>query len=152
VPIAYTCTSGGSGTTTPTGPFDYVTDFTFRIYPVPDIALATHASISYSGPCINGVPDPSYGDWIDMLDDVTDLWWNEGRPNSYYYGLVKIDCSGGCISGIGWVGGLKAAVGFDGIGSQHYGASTTHAHEVGHNHDREHSPGCGADDPDPNYP
>ena len=152
VPIAYTCTSGGSGTTTLTGPFDYVTDFTFRIYPVPDIALATHASISYSGPCINGVPDPSYGDWIDMLDDVTDLWWNEGRPNSYYYGLVKIDCSGGCISGIGWVGGLKAAVGFDGIGSQHYGASTTHAHEVGHNHDREHSPGCGADDPDPNYP
>jgi hypothetical protein len=153
VPIAYTCTSGGSGTTTPTGPYGYVTDFTHRVYPVPSIPLATHASLSYSGPCNgSGVPDPAYGDWTNMLYDVTGLWWGEGRPNSYYYGLVKIDCGGGCIAGIGWIGGYKAAVGFDGIGSQHASASETHAHEVGHNHGREHAPGCGADYPDPSYP
>lgn len=152
VPIAYTCTSGGSGTTAPIGPYDYVTDFTYRIYPVPSTTLATHASTSHSGPCIDGVPDPDYADWTSMLYTTTSLWQSEGRPNSYYYGLVKIDCSGGCIAGIGWVGGLKAAVGFDGVGSQHAHASETHAHEVGHNHGREHAPGCGADDPDPNFP
>jgi len=152
VPIHYTCTSGGSGTTTPTGLYDYLVDFTYRIYPVPSITLATHASISHSGPCINSVPNPAYGDWSSMLNKVTNLWWSEGRPNSYYYGLVKIDCSGGCIAGIGWVGGYKAAVGFDGIGSQHAYASVTHAHEVGHNHDREHAPGCNAANPDPYYP
>jgi hypothetical protein len=152
VPIAYTCASGGSGTTTPTGPYDYVTDFTYRIYPVPDVTLTTHASISHSGPCLSGVPKPEYGDWVTMLNDVTNVWWGDGRPNSYYYGLVKIDCGGGCIAGIGWVGGYKAAVGFDGIGSQHASASETHAHEVGHNHDREHAPGCGAGNPDPNFP
>ncbi|MBN1811586.1 MAG: hypothetical protein JXA14_07105 [Anaerolineae bacterium] len=150
VPIAYTCTSGG--TTTPTGPHDYVTDFTYRIYPVPSITSATHASISHSGPCTNGVPDPAIGDWETMLYAITALWQSEGRPNNYYYGLVKIDCSGGCIAGIGWVGGPKAAVGFDGIGPQHAYASETHAHEVGHNHDREHAPGCDAANPDPYYP
>jgi hypothetical protein len=87
-----------------------------------------------------------------MLNSVTSLWWSEGRPNSYYYGLVDIDCSGGCVAGMGWIGSYKAAVGFDGIGSQHAYAGVTHAHEVGHNHDRRHAPGCEANDPDPGFP
>lgn len=155
VPIAYTCTSGGSGTTTPTGPFDYVIDFTYHVYPVPSVTVATHAPIPGSGRCTaGGVPDPDYdaGDWTAMLDSVTSLWWSEGRPNSYYYGLVDIDCSGGCVAGMGWIGSYKAAVGFDGIGSQHAYAGVTHAHEVGHNHNRRHAPGCDANDPDPSFP
>jgi hypothetical protein len=153
VPIAYTCDPGGD-TTTPTSPYDYVTDFTYRVYPVPSVTMATHAPISYSGPCTGGVPDPDYdaGDWTAMLNSVTSLWWSEGHPNSYYYGLAKIDCSGGCVAGLGWIGAYKAAVGFDGIGSQHAYAGVTHAHELGHNHNRYHAPGCGADNPDPSFP
>jgi hypothetical protein len=152
VPIAYTCNSGGSGTTTPPGPYEYLTDYTFRVYPVPSVSMATHASVGYSGPCLNGVPKPGYTDWSNMLDSVTTVWEADGYPNRYYYGLVKIDCGGSCILGIGWVGYSKVAVGFDGIGASHSGASETHAHEVGHNHAREHAPGCGADSPDPNFP
>jgi len=152
VPIAYTCTSGGSGTITPPGPYAYLTDFTFRVYPVASIPTSTHASLSYSGPCYNSLPDPTSTDWSNMLYDVRDTWSAEGRPNRYYYGLVKIDCTGGCISGIGYVGYYQVAVGFDGIGASHSSASETHAHEVGHNHGRGHAPGCGASSPDPSFP
>ena len=152
VPIAYACNSGGSGTTTPPGPHDYLTDYTLRVYPVPSISMATHASVGYSGPCLNGVPKPTSTDWENMLYDVTDVWSAEGSPNRYYYGLVKIDCGGSCIAGIGWLGYSKVAVGFDGFGAAHSGASETHAHEVGHNHGRAHAPGCGAAGPDPSFP
>ncbi len=153
VPIAYTCTSGGSGTSTPTPPYDYLTDYTFRVYPVPAIPLAVHSSIAYSGPCTDNQPNPTSQDWSNMLSSVTAVWSSEGGPNSYYYGLIdNIYCVGGCIAGMGWVGGYKVAVGFDGFGANHSGASETHAHEVGHNHGRYHAPGCGAGNPDPGYP
>jgi hypothetical protein len=88
-----------------------------------------------------------------MLSDiVTTIWDNEGGPDNYYYGLISIDCGSGCIAGIGWIGGYKAAVGWNGYGTAHTAASETHAHEVGHNHGRNHAPGCGAGDPDPAYP
>ncbi len=154
VPIAYTCNSGGSGTTTPVGPFNYlINDYTFRTYPLSSIPLSAHSAVSYSGPC-NGssVPAPEYADWQNILYAVTDVWQNEGSSNSYYYGLMDIDCGGGCISGLGWVGGYKVAVGFNGIGASHYAASETHGHEVGHNHGRRHAPGCGAANPDGGFP
>lgn len=151
VPIAYQCTSGGSGTTTPIGPYDYLIDYTFRTYPVPSIALTTHTPVPYSGPCLDGVPTPASADWSDMLDTITSVWQAEGSPNIYYYGLLHLDCGGGCTTGLGWLG-QQVAVGFDGFGETHSGASKTHAHEVGHNHDRYHSPGCGTGNPDESFP
>ena len=159
VPIAYTCTSGGSGTHTPVQPYDYLVDLTYRVYPVPGINTITHTPLGYSGPCTAGIPDPTYSpglpyddsDWERLLGLVTTTWQTEGSPNSYYYGLMDVYCGGGCISGIGWIGGSKAAVGFTGIGASHAYASDTHAHEVGHNHGLRHAPGCGATGLDP-YP
>lgn len=152
LPIAYTCTSGGSGTTTPSGPFTYLDDVAFKLYPVPSTDLDVHAPVSYSGPCINGQPNPSYdgGDWDSMLHAVRDVWSAEGQPNRYYYGLVNSYCGGSCIAGLGYVGWYKAAVGWNGGGQSD--ASSTHAHELGHNHGLPHAPGCGAGNPDPNYP
>ena len=147
VPIAYTCTSGGSGTILPAAPYGYLTDYTYRTYPVPSIITATHIALPYSGPCYNGQPNPAYSDWSHMLQDVSSAWDSEGNSNSYYYGLLDVYCGGGCISGIGWVIGPPVAVGYD--GSE---ASQTHAHEVGHNHGLAHAPGCNADDPDPSFP
>jgi hypothetical protein len=151
VPIAYTCNSGGSGTTTPAAPYAYLTDYTYRTYPVPSVVTTTHAAVGYSGPCASGVPDPAYNDWNNILSTVSSVWTSEGSPNSYYYGLLKVSCGGGCIAGIGWIGS-PSAVGFDGFGASHSGASVTHAHEVGHNHGRFHAPGCGAAGPDPSFP
>ena len=157
VPIAYTCTSGGSGTITPSGPFDYLDDWPYKLYPVPAVDLGTHGAVSYSGPCTNNLPTPAYSttgtnDWSQMLNLVRSVWISEGSPNRYYYGLVNIDCGGSCVSGIGWVGGWKAAVGWNGWNASHSGASETTAHEIGHNHGLPHAPGCGAGSPDPYYP
>lgn len=152
VPISYHCTSGGSGTTTPAAPYNYLTDFTYRVYPVPSVNVAVHAAMSYQGPCTNNLPTPAGSDWDGMLDAVTSVWNSDNSPARYYYGLVHIDCGGSCIAGEGWIGFSKAAVGFDGIGPAHAAASETHAHEVGHNHGRNHAPGCGAQGVDPNYP
>lgn len=148
VPIRYSCNSGGSGTTLPASPYGYVTDYTFRIYPVASIVTTTHTAVDYSGPCnSNGLPNPSSSDWSNMLYRVTDVWESEGGPDSYYYGLLRICCSG--IVGIGWIGS-PIAIGYDANGG--LAASQTHAHEVGHNHGRYHAPGCGAAHPDPYYP
>ncbi len=154
VPIAYTCTSGGTGTTTPAAPFDYLDDDAYKLYPVPSTDLEVHLPVAYSGPCYNGQPYPDYeaGDWHNMLYSIRDVWNIEGRPNRYYYGLVNIYCGGSCIAGLGYLGGNKAAVGWNGWGVSHNGASGTHAHEVGHNHGLPHAPGCGAGNPDPLYP
>jgi hypothetical protein len=159
VPIAYTCTSGGTGTTTPAGsPYDYLVDVAYKYYPVPSTDLDLHTPVTYSGRCLNGLPYPTYSagapyddsDWERLLQLVSSVWSSEGAPNRYYYGLVQIYCGGSCIAGLGWIGGTKAAVGWNG-GSQ-YSASSTHAHEVGHNHGLAHAPGCGAGNPDPLYP
>lgn len=159
VPIAYTCTSGGTGTTTPAGPFDYLDDDAYKLYPVPSTDLEVHVALEYDGPCLSGQPYPYYdldpenydlGDWGDMLYAIRELWNTEGHPNRYYYGLVDIYCGGSCIAGLGYVGGSKAAVGWNGGGQS--GASGTHAHEVGHNHGLKHAPGCGAGNPDPAFP
>ena len=152
VPIAYTCTSGGSGTVTPAGPYDYLVDYTYKTYPVPGVALSTKPAEPYAGPCTSGQPNPTIGDWSEILDRVTTRWSNDNASDTYYFGLIKIYCPSSCIAGIGWVGYVKAAVGFDGFGASHSGASETHAHEVGHNHGREHAPGCGAAYSDPTFP
>lgn len=151
VPIRYTCDNSGSATT-PSAPYDYVIDYAQRIYPVPSIALSTHAAIGHTGPCAGGVPDPDIAHWSTLLDAVTAVWQSEGSPNNYYYGLIKVYCPTSCIAGIGWIGGAKAAIGFDGIDTQHTQASETQAHELGHNHGRGHAPGCNADNPDPFFP
>lgn len=150
IPIVYTC--AGGGTSVPAPPYDYLIDYTLRTYPLPYIITAVGASLSYTGPCDSGVPNPTYPDWVELLYRVTGRWQAAGGPDNYYYGLLNVYCDYGCISGIGWVGGYKAAVGFSGIGPSHYGASETHAHEVGHNHGRPHAPGCYANDPDPSFP
>jgi hypothetical protein len=158
VPIAYTCTSGGSGTVAPDSPYDYLDDDAYKLYPVPSTDLQVHAPVAYAGPCLNGQPYPSYnttdgGDWADMLYAIRDVWNVEGRPNRYYYGLVEIYCGGSCTAGLGYIGYPKVAVGWNGSGfDKQEDASSTHAHEVGHNHGLPHAPGCSASNPDPGYP
>ncbi len=152
VPIEYHCTNSSSVILPGDPPYTYLSAYTYRVYPVPSIASTTHAAIRYDGPCTNNLPTPASSDWGGMLNTVTSVWSSEGSPNIYYYGLLKVNCGGGCIAGMGWIGWPAAAVGFDGTSASHSGASETQAHEVGHNHGSQHAPGCGAAGPDPAFP
>lgn len=154
VPIYYYCNSGGSGYSVPQPPYDYiVNDFTRKVYPIPEVILNVRSTpLIYYGLCQDGFPIPSKSDWHSMLDGVTAVWRGDGSPASYYYGLVDVNAYYSGIAGMGWLGGYRAAVGWNGWGRNHEGASQTHAHEVAHNHNIRHSPGCGANDPDPNFP
>lgn len=152
VPIEYHCTNSSAVVLPGDAPYSYLTNYTYRTYPVPAVNQAGHAAARYDGPCLNDLPKPTSTDWVNMLGVVTSIWTAEGRPNRYYYGLVHIDCGSSCIAGLGYLGYYRTAVGFDGFGTAHSGAGETHAHEVGHNHGRDHAPGCGTGDADPAFP
>jgi hypothetical protein len=151
VPIEYHCSNSSAAVLPGPAPYTYLTSYTFQTYPVPAIGLSSHAALPFTGPCYNDQPTPSSSDWSAILNNVTTVWNTEGNPDSYYYGLLKIYCGSSCISGIGWIG-WPVAAGFDGFGTTHSGASETHAHEVGHNHGRRHSAGCGAGGADTSFP
>lgn len=80
--------------------------------------------------------------WEDLLSDIAYLRLDDGSPR-YYYGGFRIP-PGTNYLGLGFVG-YPAAIGSD----IHPG---TIAHELGHNLNLPHAPGCGAGDPDPRYP
>jgi hypothetical protein len=152
VPIDYHCTNSSAVVLPGDAPYSYLTSYTYRTYPVPAINQVVHAAARYDGPCLNDLPKPTSTDWSNMLGVITSIWTAEGRPNRYYYGLVHIDCGSSCIAGLGYLGYYRTAVGFDGFGTAHSGAGETHAHEVGHNHGRNHASGCGASGADPAFP
>src|SRR5690606_37384197 len=97
------------------------------------------------------------------LQQLSQRHQSDGASNDeYYYGLLEpapsMDefCPNGCTVGIGYIASLSSA-------DRHYRVSMglsygdaysaeTMAHEVGHNHGREHAPCGGASDPDPDYP
>ncbi len=91
--------------------------------------------------------------WSALLNEVTGLRAAVGaEDDEYVYGLFSPgeDPTGG-TAGLCWVGygpsdpGTKVCIGLS-------GSPSTAVHEVGHAHGREHSPGCGAGSPDPEYP
>jgi hypothetical protein len=87
--------------------------------------------------------------WTTLVDQIRQQRKADNpAPDVYYYGLVqptaslKDYCKGGCTAGIGYVNPAtqaptRAAVGLS------YGdeiSASTMAHEVGHNHGRNHAP------------
>jgi hypothetical protein len=78
----------------------------------------------------------------------------------YYVGVVtpattyRTYCGNACIAGVGYVATSASAAtarALVAIGYEPY-ALMTIAHELGHNHGLEHSPGCGADSADSAFP
>jgi hypothetical protein len=101
--------------------------------------------------------------WSQALDQIGSLHESDNAPaDLYYYGLFQPTdnlgqyCGQGCVAGIGYVTDtsnfsrhLRVALG---LSYNDQASSETMAHEVGHNHGRDHSPCGGADGADPNYP
>ena len=83
--------------------------------------------------------------WVDLLNQLTTVWQNDGTSR-HYYGVVDPNYTSG-IAGIGWVGGYPVAVGWSHLPS----GSGVAAHELGHNWGREHAP-CGVSNGDTSYP
>ena len=110
------------------------------MYPVSGVEFTVGAQLSAPYPV----------DWSGTLDQVR-ARGQAGAPGAdvYYYGLHKPTdtfrqfCGGGCTAGIGYVGGatnsgtrVSIGIGFPDGG----GSPNTMAHEVGHNHGRNHAP------------
>ncbi len=136
-----------------TGQVDFATipNFTAELerwYPTSSVDPDLHATYTTSAPPLSS--NDANGAWGQVLSEIRLLRLNEGSSR-YYYGVVKVGYSSG-VAGLGYVpsqpnSGSKAAIGWD---RNRVGWVT--AHEVGHNHGRNHSPGCGAQGVDPGYP
>jgi Stigma-specific protein, Stig1/Peptidase M66 len=101
--------------------------------------------------------------WSEALDQISNQHESDNAPaDTYYFGLLQPTdtlgqyCGSGCVAGIGFVTDTsnfsrhqRVALGLS------YGDTTsaqTMAHELGHNHGRQHSPCGGAAAPDPKFP
>lgn len=110
------------------------------MYPTDDVQISVGTGITTAYPI----------DWSGMLDQIRSLRQTE-RPAAdvYYYGFVKPTdtlreyCQSSCTAGIGYVGtqatsaSARAAVG---LAFADETSAKTMAHEVGHNHGRNHAP------------
>lgn len=124
------------------------------MYPITSVEFTVGDTIPHGYPI----------DWNALLDEVRFIREGDGAPDDvYYYGLLAPTatfnefCAEGCTAGLGYVpydddpdaADYRAAIG---IGWSDSASAETMAHEIGHNHGREHSPCGGPDSPDPNYP
>ncbi|MET0790186.1 MAG: zinc-dependent metalloprotease family protein [Polyangiaceae bacterium] len=125
------------------------------MYPIDSITFSVGTPLSISYPI----------DWETALDQMRAKRKTDNVASDvYYYGLLKpVDtfkafCGNGCTAGIGYVAdtntpGYRVAMG---IAYSDQLSGETMAHEVGHNHGRNHAPcvppGSSIDGVDPDYP
>jgi hypothetical protein len=125
------------------------------MYPIDAITFTVAPSMTVSYPI----------DWEATLDQMRAKRKTDApAADVYYYGLLKPQdtfnafCGNGCTTGIGYVGdsnsgSYRAAMG---VGYTDRISAQTMAHEIGHNHGRNHAPcvanGGSISGVDPNYP
>jgi len=126
------------------------------MYPVEQVNISVRAAVTSSTSV-----SPNGNGWSTVLNNIADLRQADNVPAStYYYGILapassySAYCSGGCVAGLGFVGGpsddyTRASIGLGFTGD---GSVETMLHELGHNHGRPHAPCGGASGPDPGYP
>jgi hypothetical protein len=140
--------------TSATGLAGYTAEM-MAMYPVTNVSFTVGDTLTATAPV----------DWTGMLDQVrAKRSTDKPAADVYYFGLVKpadtlrTYCQSSCTTGIGYVvtsvnsASSRAAVG---IGFGDKASFDTMAHEVGHNHGRNHSPCSTAgtiSGVDPNYP
>ena len=135
---------------------DLYTSMMTAMYPINAVSFTVGDTLTATSPV----------DWTTMLDQVRAKRTQDApSADTYYFGLVKpastlrTYCQSTCTSGIGFVvtnanqASGRAAVG---VGFADKSSTMTMAHEVGHNHGRQHSPcapnGLTISGVDPKYP
>ena len=114
-------------------------DYFNAMYPATEVELTVIESINTSTP-IN---------WSSTLEAVRRKRQTDAPPaDVYYYGFLKPAntlrefCRGGCTAGVGYVGGVQSGGTRVSIGLAFAdeGSAGIMAHEIGHNHGRNHAP------------
>ena len=156
IPVSYGADGSNRKPDTSAGQLQAYKDAFFRMYPVADVELLMHADYPWDGNV-----DPNGNGWGELLDGIANLRQKDNAPSDvYYYGIfspsssVNQYCGGGCVAGLGMIGGpadsyARAAIGLGFTGDI---ATETAVHELGHTHGRQHSPCGGAQGTDPGYP
>jgi peptidase M66-like protein len=156
VPVSYGADGSNRKPDTSAGQLQAYKDEFFKMYPVADVEILMHAAFPW-----NGSVDPNGNGWGELLDGIANLRQKDNAPpDVYYFGIfspsssVNQYCGGGCVAGLGMIGGptdsySRAAIGLGFSGDI---ATETAVHEIGHTHGRQHSPCGGAQGTDPAYP
>jgi hypothetical protein len=131
---------------------DVYKNYLLAMYPVSSVELSVGTEYTVSSQTLN---------WSNTLDAL------RGRRNAetpgvpadvYYYGLLApaatfaTFCKQSCVTGIGYVSNQASYRVAMGIGWADNPSKETMAHEIGHNHGRNHAPCGGPDGVDPGYP
>jgi hypothetical protein len=135
VPVA----ANGRVPNTSAAALDVYRNYFMAMYPVTGVEIEVTSQISTGYP-IN---------WTTLLDQVAAKRRTDNPPGDvYYYGLVaptatmREYCQRGCTAGVGYVGrptqpASRASVG---LAFADEGSAEIMAHELGHNHGRNHAP------------
>ncbi|MBK8251948.1 MAG: hypothetical protein IPK82_04695 [Polyangiaceae bacterium] len=133
-------------------------DYFYGMYPTPLVEITVREPVDYSG----DVSPNGFG-WDKILGYLGQVRSQDQAPfDVYYYGIfapansIGQFCGGGCVAGLGNIGGpgdaySRAAVGL-GFENDSVASWETAVHEIGHTHGRFHSPCGGAQGTDPGYP
>ncbi len=127
-----------------------IRDWLMLAYPTANIQIWQMSGYMNNTPDTYNWNDTSGGcgdGWGALLDDLS---WYRGSNPQVFYGMVHVSSLkktpyGGCGRFTGKVAGGEVNTG------DRYGAEVA-AQEIGHTMQRNHAPGCGAGNPDPNYP
>jgi hypothetical protein len=131
-------------------------DLFYAMYPTPAIDLTVRAAVQY-----NSTVSSNGAGWDNLLGTIGQLKADDNAAfEVYYYGIfspsqsVNTYCGGGCVAGLGNIGGISDSYARSAIGLGFAGdiAWETAVHEIGHTHGRYHSPCGGAQGTDPAYP
>jgi hypothetical protein len=143
--------AGKGPTLTPDTFFDPFRAYMMAMYPITEISITAGGGVTVDPPANGqgGTPDWSQLDWNGMLDSVRAKRQSDApAADNYYFGMIaptdtfNTFCGRGCTAGVGFVtaqndASRRAAVGLGWPGLQ---SQITMAHEVGHNHGRNHAP------------
>ncbi len=156
VPILYGADGSNRAPDTSAGQIENYRKRFQAYYPVPDVEVTVTSPMQW-----NSTVSPNGSGWGALLDAVSNVRQSQNAAfNEHYYGVFSPSssfnnyCSGGCVLGLSWLADSPSdawaragiGIGFSG------GVSTdTAAHEIGHQHGREHAP-CEVNDPDPGFP
>lgn len=131
-------------------------DLFYAMYPAPEVEITVRDAVAW-----NQTVAANGAGWEDLLSYIGEVRANDQAPfDTYYYGIFSPSssvggfCGGGCVAGLGNIGGpadsyARAAIG---LGFSGEIATETAVHELGHTHGRYHTPCGGAAGTDPDYP
>lgn len=134
-------------------------DLFYGMYPVPAVDITVRAAVQY-----NSAVNANGNGWDGLLGYIGQVRADDNAPfDAYYYGIFSPSnsvgqyCGGGCVAGLGNIGGpgdpySRAAIGLGFSDDGGAIAWETAVHEIGHTHGRYHSPCGGAAGTDPAYP